>query len=169
MAAHAAVLMFGQIVSSSSSSTLTKDEYYNFVETTPDQAKIFIPGFDNATTAAKRKVAANRFNVCADLDEGEVLSVEEFKVRYVTSVLSMIWDGYVEEDPEEATPANTKGWLLRPAMVPLKPFDPHESNRTVLDSTIVRQKTGLAVHHVHLEDVALCNLCAMFTPVHLTR
>ena len=104
MAGHAAVLMFGQ-VASCSSNTLTKAEYYNFVETEPDQAKIFIPGFADATTIATRRVAANRFEMWANLDE--VLSVEDFKVRYVTSVLSMIWDGYVEKETEEFTPANS--------------------------------------------------------------
>ena len=104
MAGHAAVLMFGQ-VASRSSNTRTKDEYYNFVETEPGQAKIFIPGFADATTTATRRVAANRFRMWADLDE--VLSVEDFKVRYITSVLSMIWDGYTEEETVEVKPANS--------------------------------------------------------------
>ena len=92
MAAHAAVLMFDEI-DTNNDHTISKEEYRVFYTTKPDEAKIFIPGFADATTDTKRKAAANTFRVCADLDDDGVITFEEFKEQYVTNILSMVSDG----------------------------------------------------------------------------
>ena len=92
MAGHAAALMFDEI-DTHHDHTISKKEYKVFYTTKLDEAKIFIPGFADATTDAKRKAAAKTFRVCDDLYHDGVITFEEFKEQYVTNILSMVSDG----------------------------------------------------------------------------